>query len=114
MSQIILDFGSANTCNNDEEYAKRMIDELAAINRRKHWVIIKWQLWSSDNKMGDNKRLDWGLFERLCKYAYDEYGYYTTASVFDKESLLFLSELALPYKIPFIKIADIDLTPLRS
>ncbi len=51
MSQIILDFGSGNTCHNDWTYAKRMIDELKAVDTGKHEIIIKWR----DTEEGANR-----------------------------------------------------------
>lgn len=98
MAQIILDFGSANTCKNDIEYVKRMIDELVAVDTKKHEVILKWQLFE---KAGDNIPLNWGVFKYAYEYA-KEKGYKTTASVFDLKSLKYL----LNFKIPFVKIAN--------
>lgn len=98
MARIILDFGSGNTCKNDWDYAKRMIDEMHAVNTNKHEVIIKWQLFK---KAGDNIPLDIGIFNSAYFYA-ESLGYETTASVFDDESL----ERLLAYDIPFIKISN--------
>jgi len=95
--QIILDFGSGNTCNNDKKYIKRMIDELKKVDTGKHEVVIKWQLFK---EAGDNIPLTHDCFD----YAYDyakKLGYKTTASVFDVNSLKFL----LQYVIPFVKIS---------
>lgn len=97
MNQIILDFGSGNTCKNDPEYAKRMIDAVAAIDAHKHEVIIKWQLFSNEPP---NVPLDHEVFRVAYNYA-KEKGYRTTASVFDMRSLEFL----LTFDIPFVKIA---------
>jgi sialic acid synthase SpsE len=99
--RIILDFGSANTCKNDKKYIKKMIDELAKIDTKKHEIIIKWQLWSNANPQGKNKRLDFNLFDFAYNYAKQK-GYETTASVFDLGSLEFL----LKYDVPFVKIAN--------
>jgi len=98
MSQIILDFGSGNTCRNDWDYVKRMIDELKAVDTGKHEVIIKWQLFK---KAGDNIPLEPKIFEAAYIYA-QQLGYKTTSSVFDKESLDFL----LQFEVPFIKLAN--------
>lgn len=98
MSQIILDAGSGNTCRNDWDYAKRMIDELKAIDTGKHEVVIKWQIFK---QAGENIPLDHEIFELAYAYA-KNLGYQTTASVFDKESL----EFSLQFDIPFIKIAN--------
>lgn len=97
---IILDFGSGNTCKNDEDYAIRMIDELDEVVREKGALkpIIKWQLFE---KAGGNIPLAQSLFEVVYKYALRK-GYQTTASVFDEASLQFL----LTYDIPFVKIAN--------
>lgn len=98
MSQIILDFGSANTCQNDVKIVKRMIDELHAIDTGKHEVIIKWQLFEH---AGQNIPLDHEVFMWAYDYA-KLHGYQTTASVFDKASLAFL----LCFDTPFIKLAN--------
>ena len=98
MSRIILDFGSGNTCKNDKNYVKKMLDELKAVDTGKHEIIIKWQLFK---KAGKNIPLSHEIFE----YAYDyakKLGYKTTSSVFDKESVEFL----LKFDIPFVKIAN--------
>lgn len=98
MAQIIIDLGSGNTCKNDWDYAKRMIDEIDKIDTRKHEVILKWQLFE---KAGGNVPLDWYIFNKAYRYA-GVLGYKTTASVFDKSSLIYLLE----YDVPFIKIAN--------
>jgi sialic acid synthase SpsE len=102
--QIILDI-SANTHKNDEAYYKRMIDELAEVDTRKHEVILKWQLFEH---RGDNIRADRHLFRTMAEWAFKEYGYKTTASVFDLDSLIFLKMIAswFYYYLPFIKIAN--------
>ena len=98
MSRIVLDAGSGNTCRNDKAIITRMIDELVAVDTHKHEVIIKWQLF---DEAGDNVPLNPARFDYAYWYA-GEKGYKTTASVFDKESLEFLTT----YQIPFIKIAN--------
>jgi sialic acid synthase SpsE len=98
MSQVILDFSSGNTCRNDLTYIKRMIDELKAVDTGKHEVIIKWQLFE---KAGDNIPLTKQSFDYAYEYA-REWGYQTTASVFDEESLDYL----MSYNPCFIKIAN--------
>lgn len=103
MTQIILDFGSGNTCENKEKIAIKMIDELAKVDTHKHEVIIKWQLFEDEEP---NKPLDRLLFHAMCLYAYNKYEYKTTASVFDLPSLKFLLDINLPYDLPFIKIAN--------
>jgi sialic acid synthase SpsE len=99
MSKIIIDLGSGNTCKNDFEYAKRMIDELKAVDTGKHEVILKWQLFL---KAGGNVPLYPAVFSKAYHYA-AKLGYKTTASVFGLKSLLFL----LGFDIPFVKIANI-------
>jgi len=98
MSQIILDAGSGNTCQNNPDIIRRMIDELAAVDTHKHEIVIKWQLFK---KAGNNVMLEPARFD----FAYDYAkccGYKTTASVFDIWSLEFL----LRFDIPFVKIAN--------
>ena len=96
---IILDFGSGNTCKNDPDYILRMIDELDAVDSRKHEVIIKWQLF--ERSIGENRVLQSWAFSHAYNYAATK-GYKTTASVFDKEALKFL----LGFDIPFVKLAN--------
>ena len=100
---IILDFGSGETCKNDYDYVKRMIDELAAVDTRKERVVIKWQLFKDIDYQG-RKLIE--LEPRVFDYAYNyalDHNYETTASVFDYGSLQFLAE---GYEVPFIKIAN--------
>ena len=98
MSEIILDFGSGNTCRNDTAYVKRMIDELKAVDTGRHRVVIKWQLFK---EALPNIPLEHQVFDYAYKYA-KEQGYQTTSSVNDLGSLEFL----LRYEIPFVKIAN--------
>jgi hypothetical protein len=102
--QIILDI-SANTHLNLEPYYKRMVGELAKIDYRKHEVVLKWQLFE---RAGDNRVADINLFCRMAIWAWEEYRYRTTASVFDTKSLTSLTTIddTLPYELPFIKIAN--------
>lgn len=106
VSQIILDC-AANTHKNDEAYYKRMVDELSAVDTRKHEVILKWQLF---NKSETNIVADTLLFCKMIRWAWIKYGYKTTASVFDRQSLkelMFSEQMAVDnYKLPFIKIAN--------
>lgn len=94
---IILDFGSGNTCKNDKKYIKKMIDELAKVDKERK-CIIKWQLFDSCSK---NEPLSLLCFEYAYKYA-KKLGFKTTASVFDVGRLRFL----LTYDIPFVKIPN--------
>lgn len=109
MAQIILDFGSATTCKNSLVYVKRMIDELAKVDSRKHDVVIKYQLFEKEiDSLPDGTILDppvVPLKRDVFNYAYNyaaSKGYKTTASVFDLPSLKYL----LTYDIPFVKIAN--------
>ena len=95
---IILDFGSGNTCQNNYSIIYRMIDELSKVDSRKQRVIIKWQLF---DVAGHNLPLRFDAFDYAYWFA-QEYGYETTASVFDADSLKYL----LTYDVPFIKIAN--------
>ena len=106
MAQVILDFGSGNTCKNDVAYIKRMIDALVAIDTHKHEVVIKWQLFKEPPASGGGSLggkdipLTHEAFTAAYEYA-KEKGYRCTSSVFDKESLAFL----LGFDVPFVKIA---------
>jgi sialic acid synthase SpsE len=95
---VIADFGSGNTCKNNPDTILAMIRGLDSADRR-HDAIIKWQLFAAETVP---------LCTRLTHEAFDHaynaarmYGYQTTASVFDVESL----ELLLSYDVPFVKIA---------
>jgi len=94
---IILDFGSGNTCKNDEATIKKMIDKVAELKRREN-VVIKWQLFKEQG-------LNVPLTQESFKFAYDyalKKGIATTASVFDIDSLVYLCS----FEVPFIKIAN--------
>lgn len=97
---IILDFGSGNTCRNDQNIITKMINELAEIDKKRK-CIIKWQLFQNEGK---NIPLSFLKFKFAYKYA-AKLGFKTTASVFDLENL----NLLLQYfkeEISFIKIAN--------
>jgi sialic acid synthase SpsE len=98
MAQIILDIGSGNTCKNDIDYAKRMVDEVIKVDTKKHEVIFKAQLF---DHRPPNVPLKHYVFDRLYRHCRD-LGYELTASIFDIESLDFL----LPYNPCFVKIAN--------
>lgn len=98
MSQIILDFGSGNTCKNESKYIKRMYDELKKVDTKKHEIIVKWQLF---DVCGANKPLTRESFEYAYYYG-DQLGYKTTSSVFDRDSLEYL----LLFDVPFVKIPN--------
>ena len=98
--KIVLDFGSSNTCRNNPKIIKRMIDELARVDKQRK-CIIKFQIWSVYNPQGENLRLEEDMFDYAYSYG-NSLGFEVTASVFDKESLDFLLE----HEIPFVKIAN--------
>jgi sialic acid synthase SpsE len=90
--------GSGNTCGNSIEYARRMIDTVVDMDKKRHEVIFKWQL-EKDDPPGQ-KKLGQGVFKDVHKYTLEK-GYKSGSSVFDIESLLFLISL----QPSFIKIA---------
>jgi sialic acid synthase SpsE len=94
---FILDFGSGNSCLNDEKIVQKMIDELAQVDPDRK-CIIKWQLFK---EAGNNIPLNKYLFALAHHWA-GVLGFKTTASVFDLESLQWL----LQFDIPFVKIAN--------
>ena len=94
---IILDFGSALSCQNSKPMVKRMIDALADVDAGNNRIVIKWQLFKS---APPNVPLKHGIFSYAYKYAASK-GYETTASVFDLESLTQLQK----YTVPFVKLA---------
>jgi sialic acid synthase SpsE len=101
---IILDFGSGETCKNDLQYVERMIDSLVAVDSGKHEIVIKWQLFSGawyEKERRELIRLTPRTFQHAYYYA-ERYGYKTTASVFDRETLSYL----LGFDVPFIKVAN--------
>lgn len=97
--QLILDMGSGNTCRNRIATVKHMIQEVFRADNGKHEIVLKWQLFKS---APPNIPLEHEAFEYAHKFA-QNYGYQTTASVFDEESLDYL----MRFKIPFVKIACI-------
>ena len=98
MAEIVVEMGSANTCQNDEQKVKEMIDAIVEIDTKEHNVIFKWQLFEN---CPPNLPLLFPIFDYAYDYAWEK-GYETTASVFDDSSLDFL----LRHKIPFVKIAN--------
>ena len=104
---IVLDFSSGETCRNDPDIAYQMIDELDKVDTRRHNVVIKWQLEKDpptierDGKKIRATPLRQGVFALAYSHAYWK-NYWTTASVFDEESLEYL----LTFNTPFIKIAN--------
>ncbi len=96
--RIILDFGSGNTCRNDQDTIVRMYDALRKVDTGRHDVVVKWQLFE---KAGSNIPLRQEVFDFAYLYG-QKLGYAVTASAFDLGSMLFL----LQYDIPFVKIAN--------
>ena len=94
--RLILDMGSGASLPNVET-ARKMIEEVAKRDTKKHEIIFKAQLFES---APPNIRLGWDVFNAAHTYARD-LGYQCTASVFDSVSLSFL----LWHEIPFVKIA---------
>ena len=97
MARICLDMGSGNTCRNDEDYVRRMINAVVDIDTGKHEIIFKWQLFESEPP---NKPLSFDVFDFAYSYA-EDCGYETTSSAFDEDSLIFL----LQHRVPYVKIA---------
>jgi len=97
--QIVLDFGSGNTCKNDKRIVKRMIDSLCKVDKGTHDVVIKWQLFE---RAGDNIPLKPEIFRYAYEYAKKK-GYKTTASVFSTTSLRWLIN---EFDVPFVKIPN--------
>lgn len=98
MSRIILDFGSGNTCQNDNRIVTQMYDKMQNVDAGKHNVVVKWQLFK---EAGKNIPIHKEVFDFAYRYG-RRLGYPVTASVFDLDSLKFL----LQYDTPFIKIAN--------
>lgn len=91
---FILDFGSGETCNNDLEYAFRMIDSVPRTDKD---VVIKWQLFENIPPL---LPLSHEVYIGAKMYA-NTIGVKTGASFFDNESLGFL----LDTKADFVKMA---------
>ena len=96
MAQVILDVGSGASLP-DKETARRFVDEIKAVDTGKHQIVFKAQLFMHEPP---NAPLSRFVFADLYDYAIDQ-GYGCTASVFDQDSLNYLSE----FDVPFIKIA---------
>ena len=93
----ILDMGSGNTCRNDINIIKKMIDSIAEVDPERK-LVLKWQLFK---EAPPNYPLAKSNFNWAYNYALD-LGYQTTASVFDVGSLHFL----LIHNPSFVKIAN--------
>ena len=108
---IILDFGSGNTCKNKISEIERMVNGLDILSHKfRENIVIKWQLFYN---AGGNIPLKPKVFESAVHYALVK-GYKSTASVFDRDSLLTLLKVSA-FDIPFVKIANnIDLHYLQE
>jgi len=98
--KIILDLGSGLTCKNETTQVVDMVSTIDAIDDRRHEIILKWQLFT---KFGELTPLYHGVFSYAVHIA-REFGYSTTASVFDYGSIEFLRR----FDVPFVKIAAIE------
>jgi len=96
---IILDMGSGETCKNDPYQVRAMIDAVDDADNREVEIILKWQLFRG-GEFAHLRALHPGVFALAYDYARSK-GYATTASVFDAESLDFLTG----FRIPFVKYA---------
>jgi len=97
VSTFILDMGSGNTCQNDFSVIKHMIDLVDSVDSARHEVILKWQLFK---EALPNIPLTHEAFDFAYRYA-QRFGFETTSSVFDRDSMRFL----MGYDVPFVKIA---------
>jgi sialic acid synthase SpsE len=95
----ILDFGSGTTCRNDPKIIDAMIGALHDVDSGEHEVVIKWQLFRQET-VPACLPLTPEAFAHAVNIA-DDYGYETTASVFDDWGIAELDH----YDVPFIKIA---------
>ena len=98
--QIVLDFGSGNTCKNNKKYVRKMLDALRCVDNDVFDIVVKWQLFDLSAGNPNNIPLDQDVFSFAYRYARD-IGYKCTSSVFDIVSLEYL----LGFDIPFVKIA---------
>jgi sialic acid synthase SpsE len=96
---IVLDMGSGETCKNDPYHVRAMIDAVDDADNREVEIILKWQLFRG-GEFAHLRALHPGVFALAYDYARSK-GYATTASVFDAESLDFLTG----FRIPFVKYA---------
>lgn len=95
---LILEMGSGDTCKNDLDQIRAMIDAVAAADLNKR-CILKWQLFL-EQKFEHVDTLSRTSFRFAFDYAWSK-GFKTTASIFDETSLKFL----LQFNVPFIKLA---------
>ena len=92
---VILDMGSGNTCQNDIDKVKDMIDAVAESGID---AVLKWQLFLD---APPNTPLKRDVFRYAYEYAAEK-SLKTTASFFDVDSMNFL----LSFDVPFVKIAN--------
>lgn len=97
MSTFILDMGSGNSAKNDPKIIMAMIDAIEKVDTAQHEVILKWQLFK---EALPNRPLSHEAFQFAYDYA-SRFGFETTSSVFDIESMRFL----MGFDVPFVKIA---------
>jgi sialic acid synthase SpsE len=98
---LILDFGSGNTCHNDESTIRDMFYELDKSIPpvfQFYQPVVKFQLFRNEPP---NEPLTFAAFDFAYHYGRDM-GFKVTASVFDMDSLMHL----INYDVPFIKIAN--------
>ncbi len=102
MAEIIIDMGSGNTCRNDKDIVREMIDALAAVDSRQHILYCKWQLFdvTPEGSPKEITPLAHAVFDFAYHYAKQK-GYKTSASFFDDWSLDFLQS----HDVPWLKIA---------
>jgi sialic acid synthase SpsE len=89
--------GGGNTARNDPAIIKQMIDLVDLVDTAEHEVILKWQLFTD---APPNIPMTHEAFDFAYHYA-AKFGFETTSSVFDIESMRFL----MGYDVPFVKIA---------
>ena len=97
---FILEMQDGMMCQNNTRVVKAMIDSVIKYRPEKTELIFKWQLYKKIDNGLEMIPLAQKVFDFAFKYAHG-LGFKTTASVFDLDSLLFLSQ----YNPPFIKIA---------
>jgi len=94
---IILDLGNGGIFHNDREAIEKTIDSVAAIDIERT-CILKFQLFL---RIDGKVQLRRDVFHRAWEYA-TGLGFNCTSSVFDYDSVDFLSQ----YEVPFVKISN--------
>jgi hypothetical protein len=97
---FIAELGSGNTCRNNLNRIRALIDGVAAADTGKYDVKIKFQLF---DKVGDNLAMSKEAFRYAHTYAFQEYGREVSASVFSEEWLGWL----LDFGVSWVKLANI-------